>query len=96
MNLSKGASAGNTATNDGGFVVERGSTENNVALIWDEGVDMFQVLSTSATAASTDISEQTQVLPCFFNGDLYQNGTSLGSASDFESGLTGGSSGSGS
>ena len=97
MNLSKGASAGNTATNDGGFVVERGATENNVALIWDEGVDMFQVLSTSATAASTDISgTDSSASLASFNGDLYQNGTSLGSASDFESGLTGGSSGSGS
>jgi len=97
MNLSKGASSASTATNDGGFVVERGSTENNVALIWDEGVDMFQVLSTSATAASTDISgTDASASLASFNGDLYQNGTSIGSVSDFESGLTGGSSGSGS
>jgi len=97
MNLSKGASSASTATNDGGFIVERGSSENNVALIWDEGVDMFQVLSTSATAASSDISGTDQSASlASFNGDLYQNGTSLGSANDFESGLTGGSSGSGS
>jgi len=97
MNLSKGASSASTATNDGGFVVERGSSENNVALIWDEGVDMFQVLSTSATAAATDISgTDASASLASFNGDLYQNGTSVGSVSDFESGLTGGASGSGS
>jgi len=97
MNLSKGAAGATTASNDGGFVVERGSSENNVALIWDEGVDMFQVLSTSATAASTDISgSDASAALASFNGDLYQNGTSVGSVSDFESGLTGGSSGSGS
>lgn len=97
MNLSKGASTASTATNDGGFVVERGSSENNVALIWDEGVDMFQVLSTSATAATSDISgTDASASLASFNGDLYQNGTSVGSVSDFESGLTGGTSGSGS
>lgn len=97
MNLSKGASEAANASNDGGFIVERGTSENNVALIWDEGIDMFQVLSTSATAAATDISgTDASASLASFNGDLYQNGTSVGSVSDFESGLTGGASGSGS
>lgn len=97
MNLSKGASSGTTATNDGGFIVERGSSENNAAFIWDEGDDKFKALTTSATAASSDVSSTDgSAALASFDADLYQNGTSLGSASDFESGLTGGSSGSGS
>lgn len=97
MNLSKGASSASTATNDGGFIVERGSSENNAAFIWDEGDDKFKALTTSATATSTDVSStDSSAALASFDADLYQNGTSLGSASDFESGLTGGSSGSGS
>jgi hypothetical protein len=44
MNLSKGAASGTNASNDGGFIVERGSSESNVAFIWDEGDDKFKVL----------------------------------------------------
>ena len=96
MNLSKGASGAATASNDGGFIVERGSSENNAAFIWDEGDDKFKALTTSATAASTDVSStDSSAALASFDADLYQNGTSVGSVSDFESGLTGGSSGSG-
>jgi len=97
MNLSKGASSGANASNDGGFIVERGSSENNVAFIWDEGADKFTCLSTSATAASTDVSStDASATLAVLDADLYQNGTSIGSVADFESALTGGSSGSGS
>lgn len=97
MNLSKGASGSANASNDGGFIVERGSSENNVAFIWDEGSDKFTCLSTSATAASTDVSgTDASATLAVLDADLYQNGTSIGSAADFESALTGGSSGSGS
>ncbi len=97
MNLSKGASSGTNASNDGGFIVERGSSENNVAFIWDEGSDKFTCLSTSATAASTDVSStDASASLAVLDADLYQNGTSIGSVADFESALTGGSSGSGS
>lgn len=97
MNLSKGASGSANASNDGGFIVERGSSENNVAFIWDEGSDKFTCLSTSATAASTDVSgTDSSATLAVLDADLYQNGTSIGSAADFESALTGGSSGSGS
>ena len=97
MNLSKGTSNAANASNDGGFIVERGSSENNVAFIWDEGSDKFTCLSTSATAAATDVSgtDQTATL-AVLDADLYQNGTSVGSVADFESALSGGSSGSGS
>lgn len=97
MNISKGASVGANASNDGGFIVERGSSENNVAFIWDEGADKFTCLSTSATAAATDVSStDSSASLAVLDADLYQNGTSVGSVADFESALTGGSSGSGS
>lgn len=97
MNLSKGASGSANASNDGGFIVERGSSENNVAFIWDEGSDKFTCLSTSATAASTDVSgTDASATLAVLDADLYQNGTSIGSVADFESALSGGSSGSGS
>jgi len=89
MNLSKGAGLGANASNDGGFIVERGSSEANVALIWDEGDDKFKVLSTSATAASTDISgTDSSAAAAKFDADLYQNGVEVGSVSEFEAALT--------
>lgn len=97
MNISKGASSGANASNDGGFIVERGSSENNVAFIWDEGSDKFTCLNTSATAEATDISStDTSASLAVLDADLYQNGTSVGSVDDFETALTGGTSGSGS
>ncbi len=97
MNISKGASSGANASNDGGFIVERGSSENNVAFIWDEGSDKFTCLNTSATASATDISStDTSATLAVLDADLYQNGTSVGSVDDFETALTGGTSGSGS
>jgi len=89
MNLSKGAASGANASNDGGFIVERGSSESNVAFIWDEGDDMFKVLSTSATAASTDISgTDSSAARAKFDGDLYHNGTELGTVAEFEAALS--------
>ena len=89
MNLSKGAGSGTNASNDGGFIVERGSSESNVAFIWDEGDDKFKVLSTSATAAATDISSTDgSASAAKFDADLYHNGTELGTVAEFESALT--------
>jgi hypothetical protein len=89
MNLSKGAASGTNASNDGGFIVERGSSESNVAFIWDEGDDKFKVLSTSATAAATDISSTDgSATAAKFDADLYHNGTELGTVSEFETALT--------
>lgn len=89
MNLSKGAASGANASNDGGFIVERGSSESNVAFIWDEGDDMFKVLSTSATAASTDISgTDSSAARAKFDGNLYHNGVELGTVAEFESALS--------
>ena len=89
MNLSKGAASGTNASNDGGFIVERGSSESNVAFIWDEGDDMFKVLSTSATAAATDISSTDgSAARAKLDGDLYHNGVELGTVAEFESALS--------
>ncbi|MDB2505802.1 hypothetical protein N9X04_00260 [bacterium] len=89
MNLSKGAGSGTNASNDGGFIVERGSSESNVAFIWDEGDDKFKVLSTSATAAATDISSTDgSAAAAKFDADLYHNGTELGTVAEFESALS--------
>ena len=89
MNLSKGAASGTNASNDGGFIVERGSAESNVALIWDEGDDKFKVLTTSATAAATDISStDSSAAAAKFDADLYHNGTELGTVSEFEAALS--------
>jgi len=89
MNLSKGAGSGTNASNDGGFVVERGSSESNVAFIWDEGDDKFKVLSTSATAAATDISSTDgSASLADLDANLYHNGTELGTVAEFESALS--------
>ena len=89
MNLSKGAASGTNASNDGGFVVERGSSESNVAFIWDEGDDKFKVLSTSATAASSDISgTDGSASLADLDANLYHNGTELGTVSEFEAALS--------
>jgi trimeric autotransporter adhesin len=89
MNLSKGAASGTNASNDGGFIVERGSSESNVAFIWDEGDDKFKVLSTSATAASSDISgTDSSATLADLDANLYHNGVELGSVSEFETALT--------
>ena len=89
MNLSKGAASGANASNDGGFIVERGSSESNVAFIWDEGDDKFKVLSTSATAASSDISgTDGSAALADLDANLYHNGTELGTVAEFESALS--------
>jgi archaellum component FlaC len=89
MNLSKGAASGTNASNDGGFVVERGSSESNVAFIWDEGDDKFKVLSTSATAAATDISSTDgSASLADLDANLYHNGTELGTVAEFEAALS--------
>ena len=44
--------AGSNA-NDLGFIMERGSTGDNAAIIWDESADVFVLGTTTATGAST-------------------------------------------
>jgi hypothetical protein len=89
INLSKGAADSSNASNDGGFVIERGSSEDNAALYWDEGDDKFKVVTTSATAASSDISgTDSSAALASFDASLIHNGTALGTVSEFETALT--------
>ena len=48
LELNNGISA---STNDAGVIVERGSTGNNAAVIWDESADQWVVGTTTATGA---------------------------------------------
>ena len=89
MNVSKGASGAANASNDGGFVVERGSSEDNVAFVWDEGADRFRAVSTSATAATSDIDAADSAMSYVEMqvSDLYLGTDNLGSISDFTTAL---------
>src|SRR5210317_1081871 len=48
IELSNGAAS---ATNDAGFIVERGSTGDNAVFVWDESADRFTLGTTTATGA---------------------------------------------
>ena len=48
IELQSGISA---STNDSGIIIERGSTGNNAAIIWDESTDTFAMGLTTATGA---------------------------------------------
>jgi len=48
IELNTGISA---STNDAGIIIERGSTGNNAAIIWDESADKFAMGLTTSTAA---------------------------------------------
>ncbi len=48
IELQSGISAG---SNDSGIIIERGTTGNNAAIIWDESADKFTMGTTTATAA---------------------------------------------
>ena len=48
IELQSGISAG---SNDAGIIIERGSTGNNAAIIWDESADKFTMGTTTATGA---------------------------------------------
>ena len=48
IELNTGISA---SSNDAGFIIERGSTGNNAAIIWDESADKFAMGLTTSTAA---------------------------------------------
>src|SRR5210317_1378291 len=49
IELSNGATS---ATNDAGFIVERGSSGDNAAFVWDETAGRFTLGTTTATGAS--------------------------------------------
>jgi len=58
IELQTGISA---SSNDSGIIIERGSTGDNAAIIWDESVDSFKIGTTTATG--TDKSGGITVTP---------------------------------
>ena len=50
IGLNRGAS---TNANDSGLIIERGSTGDNAAIIWDESADKFTLGTTTATPSDT-------------------------------------------
>jgi len=101
MSISAGASVAANASNDSGFIVERGSSQNNVGFVWDEGIDRFRAVSTSATAATSDIDGTDssmsyvpmQASDLFLGTDsvntIFTKVADLGTASDFSTALNG-------
>jgi len=72
IELNTGISA---SSNDAGLIIERGSTGNNAAIIWDESADKFAMGTTTATAGdkSGGISVSTGTLVANIEGDVTGN-----------------------
>jgi len=56
MLLNKHAVQPNNNTTDAGLIVQRGSSENNAAWIWEEGTDRWIAATTTSTASDTNIT----------------------------------------
>ena len=69
IELNTGISA---SSNDAGLIIERGSTGNNAAIIWDESADKFSMGTTTATAAdkSGGITVATGTLVANIEGNV--------------------------
>jgi len=89
MLLNDGAASGSNNANDVGLIMERGSSEDNVALVFDEGEDKFVCYKTSATSSSTDISgdDSSATLMDIKVSDVYVGSDNLGSYTDFSTAL---------
>ena len=89
MLLNDGAASGSNNANDVGLIMERGSSEDNVALVFDEGEDKFVCYKTSAAASSTDISsdDSSATLMDIKVSDVYVGSDNLGSLAEFTSAL---------
>ena len=74
IELNSGISA---SSNDAGIIIERGTTGNNAAIIWDESADKFAMGTTTATAAdkSAGITVSTGTLVANVEGNLTGNVT---------------------
>ena len=74
IELNTGISA---SSNDAGLIIERGSTGNNAAIIWDESADKFSMGTTTATAAdkSGGISVTAGTLVANIEGNVTGNVT---------------------
>jgi len=74
IELNSGISA---SSNDAGIIIERGTTGNNAAIIWDESADKFAMGTTTATAAdkSAGITVSTGTLVANIEGNVTGNVT---------------------
>ena len=91
MLLNDGAADSTNNANDVGLIMERGSSEDNVALVFDEGEDKFVCYKTSATSSSTDISgddANAELMDIKVN-DVYVGADNLGSLAEFTAALNG-------
>lgn len=82
--LSKGASDNTNASTDAGILIERGSSEQNVAVYWDETDDKFRFVSTDKDATATDLSDggNTAEADISVKG-INTNGNDLGTVEEF-------------
>ena len=77
IGLNRGAGSN---ANDSGIIIERGSTGNNAAIIWDESADKFTLGTTTSTPSATgDLTISTGTLVANLEGAVTGNVT--GSAS---------------
>jgi hypothetical protein len=87
INLGSGAGDGANATNDGGLIIERGSTEDNAAIFWDEGTDLFKLATTSSDATATDLGGTSTLANVAVSGlqvaTVSIGGAALGNYQDF-------------
>lgn len=86
ISLSKGTSGGSNAANDSGILIERGSSEDNAAMFWDEGDDAFTFATTSSDATATDLGGTSAVADVVVAG-VKTNGNDLGTLEQFYAGL---------
>lgn len=86
ISLSKGTSGSANASNDSGILIERGSSENNAAMFWDEGDDAFKFATTSSDATATDLGGTSAVADVVVAG-VKTNGNDLGTLEQFYAGL---------
>lgn len=84
--LAKGTAGSANATNDSGILIERGSTEQNAAVYWDEGDDVFKFVTTTSDATATDLGATSTVCDVVIKG-LNTNGNDLGTIEEFYAGL---------
>lgn len=57
-------------SNDLGFILERGSTGNNAAIIWDESEDKFTMGTTTGTGTASTVSVTAGTLVANIEGNL--------------------------
>ena len=87
MLINDGAAGSTNNSNDAGFIIERGSSDDgNIAAVYDEGEDKFAFYKTSAGASSTDISGDdgsASLIDVKANDVVLGDGNNLGSLADF-------------